>query len=166
MALIGVRIRLRIIAVVLRAKAGEGIFAVVEMFPFDMIPELRVGHANLSADPTLAPQFLRSAPGHLLPVPGAGVLQEGLLGETDERHPLVWTEHAAEDLERVRLFRDPDQFVKVLDIILQNSVLSGDVFDYVLERLEASLPLLTRLTDIAVEEFVSMKPPPEQYNLV
>ena len=147
------RVRLGV-ADVLRTKTSEWVLSLVDVFPLDMVPELRVSEAHLTTDPALAPQLVRPAPHHLLPVGPQGVLQEGLLGETDEQHSLAGTEHAAEDLERIRLFRDSDQFVKVLDIILQNSVLSGDVFDYVLERLEASLPLLTRLTDIAVEEFV------------
>ena len=123
----------------------------------DVFSQLGVRGADLPADPALPHQLLRPPAGHLVAVAGGDVSQEGFLGQTNKQPALPWTELAAEDLQRVGMFRDSDQLVDHLLVRHMDAVLPGHVLHHVLELLKAPVTSPLRVpgvADIAVEQLV------------
>ena len=157
-----IRVRARLLAVIPRSKPSEGSLARPDVFLADVLTQLGVRGAHLATDPALSHLFLRLPPGHLVAVGVGDVLQEDLLGQTNEHQAFVRTKHATEDLEGVNIFRDSDQIINVLLVRLLDAVLLGHVLHHVFELLKPSAALVPGIAHVAVEELVGMDLSPAQ----
>ena len=75
------RVRVRLVRVAPWSKPSEGRHPAVHL---DVVAQLGVGGAHLTADPALSLQLVRPSPGHLVAVGVGDVIQEDFLGQTDE----------------------------------------------------------------------------------
>ena len=117
--------------------------------------QCQISFKALGADPTFALELVRLLLCTIAGMLSIHVLQERLFRHAHKEFSSI-TEEAPEPLEMGLSLGDPHHLVDVTLVIWADSVFHNYVLDSVFVGHESPRPSLSLITNVAVEEFVSM----------